>query len=120
MGEHDFDDVTISRDSIPNAILRLSHNLTVRNFDSSGMGPGTDVVDESIDVFERALPSGMGDNHWEQEEEEENAGLARVVKNISLSMFRHKLVEHFHIMWSRNKIVWPSAKPKIDKNQDTL
>ena len=51
-------------------------------------------------------------------EEEENAGSARVVKNMSLSMFRRKLVEHFHIMWSRNKIVWPTAKPRIDKDNN--
>jgi hypothetical protein len=116
LGDHDFVDITIGRDSVPNAILRLSKNLTMRNFDSSGMGPGTDVVDESIDLFE-AVPSETLDNDCE---EDENDGLPRVVKNMSLCMFRRKLVDHFHIMWSRNKIVWPSAKPRIDTNQDNL
>jgi hypothetical protein len=115
LGDHDFDD--ISRDSVPNAILRLSNNLTVRNFDSSGMGPGSDVADESINLFQMAAPSETVNDDCE---EEENAGSARVVKNMSLTKFRCKLVEHFHIMWSRNKIVWPSAKPKIDTNQDNL
>jgi hypothetical protein len=111
LGDHDFDD--ISRYSVPNAILWLSNNLTLRNFDSSGMGPRTDVVDESIDLFEMAVLSETVNDDCE---EEENAGSARVVKNMSLSMFRRKLVEHFHIMWSRNKIVWPTAKPRIDKD----
>ncbi len=115
LGDHDFDD--ISRDSVPNAILRLSNNLTVRNFDSSGMGPGSDVADESINLFEMAAPSETVDDDCE---EEQNAGSARVVKNMSLTKFRRKLVEHFHIMWSRNKIVWPSAKSRIDTNRDHL
>ena len=76
-----------------------------------------DVADESINLFEMAAPSETVDDDCE---EEENAGSAWVVKNMSLSKFRRKLVEHFHIMWSRNKIVWPSAKPGIDTNQDNL
>lgn len=44
LGAHDFSGVT--RSNIPNSIMRLSNNLTNRNFDESGMGPGADVEDE--------------------------------------------------------------------------
>ena len=108
LGEHDFDGVTVGRQQIPNAILRLSNNLTDRNFDSTGMGPGADVIDESNELFHsRDIQSEIG------YDEDGEVPLLRVVNKLSLRFFRNKLVEHFHIMWSRNKIVWPTARPPI-------
>jgi hypothetical protein len=48
------------------------------------MGPGTDVFDESIDLFEMPVSSETVNDNCE---EEEDAGLARVVKNMSLCKF---------------------------------
>ena len=106
LGDHDFDGITVGRERIPNAILRLSNNLTNRNFDATGMGPGPDVVDESNEVVDSEVQSDMG-------YDEDGETPARVVNKLPLRFFRSKLVEHFHILWTRNKIVWPTARPPI-------
>ncbi len=114
-GDHDFDNLDIGRDCvIPNAILRLLQNLIVHNFDSSGMGPGNDVVDESMDAFERDFNSEIGVHH---QEDDDHDGSVIAVRKMSLSIFRRKLVEHFHIMWSCNKIVWPTVKQRLDDQE---
>lgn len=100
LGQHDFDGIALGRSRIPNAILRLSNNLTDRNFDATGMGPGPDVLDDSNVAFNQVIRG-----------EQCRGGGTRVVSNLTLGFFRSKLVEHFHILWSRNKIVWPSVRP---------
>ena len=42
MGSLDYDDV---RAEVPNALACLLQNLDPRNYDSSGNGPGLDVVE---------------------------------------------------------------------------
>ena len=114
-GDHDYDNLDIRRDCvIPNAILWLLQNLIVHNFDSSGMGPGNNVVDEWMDAFERDFDSEIGVHHQEDDDHDRSV---IAVRKMSLSIFCHKLVEHFHIMWSRNKIMWPTEKQRLD-NQD--
>ncbi|KAL3762008.1 hypothetical protein ACHAWU_002104 [Discostella pseudostelligera] len=102
LGAHDFSGV--NRDRIPNAILRLSNNLTNRNFDASGMGPGDDVL-----VDRDHMP--INSDHVSDRMEDQAGQSTRVVKNLTLNFFRRKLIEHFHIMWSRNNIVWPQVRP---------
>lgn len=49
LGDHDFEGISIKRANIPNTILQLSNNCTVCNFDASGMGPGSYVVNKSFE-----------------------------------------------------------------------
>jgi len=105
LGDHDFEGVSIERTNIPNAILRLSNNLTVRNFDASGMGPGSDVATDSFHLL-----NVEEDDETESQILEKGRERERIVNKLSLKFFRSRLVEHFHIMWSRNKIIWPTAK----------
>ncbi len=102
LGAHDFSGV--NRDRIPNAILRLSNNLTNQNFDASGMGPGDDVL-----VDRDHMP--INSDHVSDRMEDQAGQSTQVVKNLTLNFFRRKLIEHFHIMWSRNNIVWPQVRP---------
>jgi hypothetical protein len=44
MGSLDYDGVSVA---VPNALARLSRNLDPHTYDSSGMGPGLDVVGET-------------------------------------------------------------------------
>jgi hypothetical protein len=44
MGCLDYDGVRVE---VPNALARLSQNLNPYNYDSSGMGPGLNAVEET-------------------------------------------------------------------------
>ncbi len=102
MGSLEFDGVRVE---VPNALARLSRNLDPRNYDSSGMGSGLDVVEETrncmnLDLREReeVITREMElRNDWVQ-----------FVQHMSLAVFRQLLVNHFAILFSQNKIVWPS------------
>jgi hypothetical protein len=85
----------------PFAIQRLNLNA----YDTSAMGKGNDMNirneydddsndDESINIEEE-----RADNIDEQK--------VRHVRKLSLDFFRGRLVEHFHILWSENKLIWP-------------
>ncbi len=81
-------------ESIPNLIARLSTNLDPRNYDSSNMGPGEDVVGKIY--------------HGDRSEEEEiEHGVMTPVNSMSLVYFRRQLVVHFSIMFAHNLIKWP-------------
>ena len=56
MGLLEFDGV---KDVVPNALAHLSRNLDPRNYDSSGMGPGLDVVDETQTCINRDLSESV-------------------------------------------------------------
>ena len=45
LGDLDYDGIP---EDIPNAIARLSRNLDPRNYDSSGMGHGNDIISDRI------------------------------------------------------------------------
>ncbi len=42
------DSYGVGKNQIPNAIMCLSNNLTNRNYDASGLGPGRDVKDKLL------------------------------------------------------------------------
>jgi len=48
LGCLDFEDVPVE---VPNALARLSANLDPRYFDSSGVGPGSDVMAENRSIL---------------------------------------------------------------------
>jgi len=98
LGELDFEGVD---ESIPNALARLSLNLDPRNYDSSGMGAGSDVVGEILVERRVTWDNGEGDD------ENVQSSRVRSVRHTSLSVFCRHLVEHFQIMYSRNDVVWP-------------
>jgi len=102
MGSLDFDGV---KDAVPNALARLSRNLDPRNYDSSGMGPGLDVVEETRTCMNRDLSLNEEVTITEMELGEDRV---RHVRHLSLAVFRKLLVNHFAILFSQNKIVWPS------------
>ena len=97
LGDLDFDGID---EAIPNALARLSLNLDPRNYDSSGMGPGPDVVGE---IYHPPLDDGDDNN----EPENVQSSCVRNLRHTSLSVFCRRLVEHFQIMFSRNEVVWP-------------
>jgi hypothetical protein len=102
MGSLDYDGVRVE---IPNALARLSRNLDPRNYDSSGIGPGLDIVEETKTCMNQ---------DWGESEQattrEMDIGKDRVrhVWHLSLAVFQRLLVNHFAILFSQNNIVWPS------------
>ena len=88
-GEHDDEDVSSS---------------SAKNHDSSGMGLGSDLI---------GVPCAPIEPIWE--EEEGGGGVGDVVLDgaiqvhqLSLDVFKKKLVEHFDILWQRKGIKWLS------------
>ena len=107
MGGLDFDGV---HKDVPNALARLSENLDAWNYDSSGLGPGLDVIGETRTIFTQEIREDAGNEVLKQI----CVGKDRVrhVQFLSLAVFRRLLVNHFAILFSQNKIVWPTRKRK--------
>ncbi len=82
LGEHD-DNECIS-DRVPNAISRLHHNLNFRNYDLSGMGPGSDIImttqDAALDEYD------VDDDDSDSQEVMEKDDV-KIVRNVSLKYF---------------------------------
>ena len=51
---------------IPNALARLSENLDARNYDSSGLGPGLDVIGETRTIFTQEIREDAGNEVLKQ------------------------------------------------------
>ena len=102
MGE--LGDIDLEHDEVesPTVFARLADNLNIRNYDTSGMGPGVDVVPSQLDTE-------IDDN-----DQTDDVSLAddevRVVRNLPLAYFRKKLVEHFDIMYESGELVWPRSR----------
>ncbi len=102
MGSLDYDGVEVA---VPNALACLSQNLDLRNYDSSGMGPGLNVVCETRTCMNRDLGDTEEATIWEIEIRED---CVQQVRHLSLAVFRRLLVNHVAILFSQNNIVWPS------------
>jgi hypothetical protein len=98
MGDMDFEGLD---DGVAHTIARLSKNLNPRNYDSSGMGPGNDLVGEVYDFCE---------SDFEEGNEGEDTSTSLAINSLSLPFFRSKLVTHFSILYEQNQIVWPKSK----------
>jgi hypothetical protein len=102
---------------VPNALARLSANLDPRNFDSSGVGPGSDVMAENRSLL-RSEVAGVSDSSSRIDDmnimKSIMNGVDRVwsVRYLSLNVFRQLLVNHFAILFSRNNIVWPERQTR--------
>ena len=100
---------------VPNAFAQLSANLDPRNFDSSGLGPGSDVMAENCSLL-RSEVAAVADFASRIDDMNIMKGIMngvdceRSVRYLSLNVFRHLLVNHFAILFSQNKIVWPERQ----------
>ena len=81
--------------------MRLSKNLNPRNYDSSGMGSGNDLVGEVNDFCE---------SYSEEGNEGEDTSTSLKINSLSLYFFCSQLVTYFSILFERNQIVWPKSK----------
>ena len=99
MGDMDFEGLN---DGVAHTIARLSKNLNPRNYDSSGMGPGNDLVGEVCDFCKSDSEEGN--------DEGEDTSTSLKINSLSLHFFCSQLVTHFTILFERNQIVWPKSK----------
>ena len=97
-------DVEGLNDGVAHTIARLSKNLNPRNYDSSGMGPGNDLVGEVYGFRDSDCEEGV------DEGVETSTTTALKISSLSLPFFRSKLVAHLSILFERNQIVWPKSK----------
>ncbi len=104
MGSLEFDGVRVE---VPNALARLSRNLDPRNYDSSGMGPGLVVVEETRNCMNQDL--SLSEEVITREMELGDDPVQHV-RHLLLVVFRQLLVNYFAILFSQNKIVWPSRR----------
>ena len=102
LGEHD-DNFALDDSAVPNAIKRLSANLNYRMYDTSGMGVGDDELEETLNNVDNECSDIDEDSTCEV-----NAAGERTVRLLSLNYFRKKLVEHFDILMSGNRVQWPA------------
>ena len=107
LGGLDFDGV---HKDVPNALARLSENLGARNYDSSGLGPGLDVIGETRTIFTQEIREDAGNEVLKQISVGEDC--VRHVQFLSLAVFRRLLVNHFAILFRQNKIMWPTRQRK--------
>ena len=98
----EFNEEMVERYSPPDAILLL-HNPAARgSYDSSGMGAAdTDQVEFGGEYISESRRSKL-------HKRMQNQNSIRIVKDLPLDYFRDRLVEHFHILWTRNEVVWPA------------
>jgi hypothetical protein len=89
LGDMEFDGV---REDIPNAIARLGCNLDPHNYNSSGMGHGSNVISDEVIPHNRV--SGLL--------------LHNSISLMSLTHFQKKLVEHHAVQFSKNTVIWPT------------
>ncbi len=117
LGCLDFEDVPVE---VPNALAQLLANLDTRNFDSSGVGPGSDVMSENHSILRSEVATR---NDSASLIDDMNImkgimnGVDRVwsVRFLSLNVFPQLLVNHFAIMFSQNRIVWPEHQTQKRK-----
>ena len=78
-------------------------NLNYRMYDTSGMGVGDDELEETLNNVDNECSDFDEDSTCEV-----NAAGERTVRLLSLNYFRKKLVEHFDILISGNRVQWPA------------
>ena len=96
LGYCDFEGINVR---VPWSLARLSQRLDPRTLDLSGMGPGIDVSEQRMQPDQDDDTNPVGVNG------------VKLVKGISLNVFRRKLVNHFKILFARNEIKWPTRRP---------
>ncbi len=103
LGHHNTRDVNTF---LPPAILRALRPVQISQFDPSGMETGNDH-EANMDIDPDADPD-MGDDTACGNK------TTRIVRHLSLHYFRKKLVEHFSIRFSQNRVQWPSRIAMVE------
>ncbi|KAL7425544.1 hypothetical protein ACHAXH_000097, partial [Discostella pseudostelligera] len=106
LGQHD-DDYPLNN-TVPNAVTRLQTSLNFRNYDTSGMGPGSDIMGT---IHSQEAMDDLLDEYCDGDDSDmlinvDAGNTVRIVRQLPLKFFRHKLVEHFDIMFHHNQIRW--------------
>ena len=107
LGELGENDMEQDEEHAPAIFDRLLSNLNIRNYDSSGMGPGPDVVETQMEVED-------DDNENEFFELPLNPGVIPEVRKLPLAYFRKKLVNHFNILYESGNLIWPRQKKLLN------
>jgi len=96
LGDCDFEGISVR---VPWSLECLSQRLDPRTLDLSGTGPGIDVCEQRMqpDPEDETNPVGVNG--------------VKSVKDMSLKVFRRKLVHHFKVLFARNEIKWPTRRP---------
>ncbi len=101
---------------VPNALARLSANLDPRNFDSSGLGPGSDVMAENCSLVRSEVAANAAscciDDRAIMMGITNGVDRLRSVCYLSLNVFHRLSVNHFAILFSQNKIEWPERQTR--------
>ena len=99
---------------VPNALARLSANLDPHNFDSLGLGPGSDVMAENRSLVRSKVAANVAscciDDRAIMMGITNGVDCLRSVHYLSLNVFPWLLVNHFALLFSQNKIVWPECQ----------
>lgn len=75
-----------------------------------------DIVNNNVPIYDQTC---LTREERRQHEQHDSRMSVRVVKDLSLSYFRHKLVQHFDIAFLRNEIIWPGRRNR-QKEQSEL
>jgi hypothetical protein len=95
----------------PNVLqLATNSSFVPRNYDSSGMGHGDDVVRGTEVRNSDVLLENMMEEDEDENKMDTGDGEVRNVRDLSLSFFRSRLVEHFDILFKRNEIKWTKRR----------
>jgi len=95
------------------SLHRLNNPEEARNYDTSGVGAGTDrdTNDDDNEEFVDNEPSIINGN-IQEEERFENTCID--VRKLPFHYFRSKLVTHFDIAYKRGEVRWPERN-KVQK-----
>ena len=91
LGHHN--PVDVQRHALPAALARLTTPDALRQYDPTAMGP----------VANRGPPRVVAQSN----EELPPPGDVRITRQLSLHLFRSKLVEHFDILFEQKMVTWP-------------
>ena len=92
----------------PPAVIRLLSPAETQG-QSDSLHSQVECEDEDPDEHECEEPV-MHQREDARQQVRNAAGHVRVVKDLSLSFFRAKLVQHFDIAFQKNEIVWPGKR----------
>ncbi len=92
---------------VPIALAHLLVNLDAHNYNSSGLGPGDDVIAETRSLLTREFMEDVDITKQILIVEDH----VRHVQHLSWAVFQQFLVNHFAILFSQNKIVWHKRTP---------
>ena len=106
LGVFDISDFTTG---LPFALRRLTNPLVMRQYDSSGMGPGmNEIIDD--DAEEESVDDDISNHSNLQNNPSTVDDGVNKVHELSQEAFQKRLIEHFDILFKKNKIKWPRVK----------